>query len=72
MLKGCAERSDGGVGTGGAGAGGGTIRSFDFDFDDLEFELLLLLLLLFNDERNEEGIGVELGEDEIDFEGDGL
>lgn len=69
MLNGCAERSDGGVGTGGVGAGGGTIRSLDFDFDDLEFELLLLLL--FNDERNEEGTGVELGEDEIDFEGDG-
>ena len=28
-------------------------------------------LLLFNDERNEGGTGVELGEDEIDFEGDG-
>lgn len=63
MLNGCAERSDGA--DGGSG-GGGTIRSFDFDFDDLEFELLL-----FNDERNEGGTGVELGEDEIDFEGDG-
>ena len=45
---------------------GGAIRSFDFDFDDLEFELLL-----FKEERKEGGTGVELGEEAIDFDGDG-